>query len=265
MATEIRRSKERLYIVLNEQFSPPKEFGDRTLTFKEPSKVDEHDRNTLVTIEGIPGRGYYGEVDVYYDRLSLSDMVEPFIYRTLTTINHHNLANAISNKTGIDLSPHDVISFEIPQLEDGDTRTVEVFASPRSLQWTGSVSIVVEYGRSWLDTSIGRTSLGVLAHPNDTPKKMYGRMLGWKVDFSGALDSLKRDKRGRYTDWQTVRYITALLGWPAWNESTITDRATADVPDSNPDFERVIIQYTVSSSRIVGPIYFHYNPIQGYQ
>ncbi len=265
MSDTLSRSKERLYIVLNEQFNPPKQFANRTIKFQEPTVVDLHGRNTLVTIEGIPGRGYYGDVDVYYDRLALSDVVEPFIFRTLDSITEASLASAIANKTGVDVTAADLATIDLPALQDGESTTVTVTASSRSLQWTGSLEMTVEYGKAWLDTVIGRTSLGTLAHPNPNPRRMYGRMLGWNTDFTGALEYLKVDKRGKYTDWRKIRYLTALLGWPSWGENPITDLATSQVPDSNPAFARVVVQQHVNSSQVVGPIYFHYNPIQGYK
>lgn len=254
------RSKENLYIVLNTQFNPPRDFSDKTIKYGLPQKTNLHDRNTTVRISGVAGRGYYGDVDVYYNRLDISDVVPLFEFRSQKELNRENVVTGLRNKHEIDIEPVDFDPFTLPPLEDGEVLERLFQVSANSLQWTGKLNAVLEFGPSWLDTVIKNTDLTVQRHPNDLPTRIYGRMLGWDVDFTGVLDMLK-PVNGRYPNFLDVRKMTSALGWPLFGDYAIQDLPVSQVPLANPAFDRVIVQTTTNSSRISGPIYFHYNVI----
>lgn len=253
-------NKERLFIVLNNQFNPPKEFTVGRLEFSNPVVVDEYDRNTRVTISGIPGKGYYGEVDVYYDRLQLADYVTHFDFSSLEPLTQESVVSALAIRHSIEVDPNDFVPQVFPTLADGESLDGVLVVDPNSLQWAGSVSFHLEYGKSWLDMVVGARNLDVQRHPNPVKTKRYARMMTWNVNFSAIQAALKPTNKGEYTDWPTVQTVTRALGIPDWVKGKIVDRATADVPDANPEFQRVIIQTSVTSSLLQGPVYFHYNP-----
>lgn len=253
-------NSERMFVVLNEQFSPPKEFTEMRLKFSIPADTTEHGKNTLVTISGVPGKGYYGDVDVYYDRMDLVDYVEEFDFRSLATLDRTSIVTALANFFQLEIDPDDVVDFEPPVLADGETIAMTLTAVPSSLQWKGQVDISVSFGKAWLDMVIGRRNLNVYVIPNAANSKVNGRMSTWGADFSGVQFALKPDAKGDYTDWDTVQSVTRLLGIPDWLKGKVVDKATADVPDANPAFQRVVIQQSVVSGLLVGPLYFHYNP-----
>lgn len=253
-------NKERLFIVLNDQFLPPKEFNEKRITFTDPVAVDQYDRNTMVTVTGIPGKGYYGEVDVFYNRLQLEDYVTDFEFRSLDPLSRDSVAEALSRRYELSIDPSDFTGVEIPPLGDGESFDGELVVDPTSLQWVGSVIIRLEHGKSWLDTMVGSRNLDVHRHPNPSKTKRFAKMDLWGIDFSAIQWALKPNARGEYTDWDTVRAVCRSINIPDWTKNRVIDRATADVPDSNPAFQRVVIQDTVSSGLLQGPIYFHYNP-----
>lgn len=253
-------NKERLFIVLNDQFNPPKEFTEKRITFTDPVVTTEHDRNTMVTVSGIPGKGYYGEVDVFYDRLQLEDYVTSFNFRSIEPMTKDLVTSSLSRAYQLSIDPSDFDDLEIPPLADGESFDGILTVNARSLQWTGSVPVHLEYGKSWLDTMVGARSIDVHRHPNPSKTKRYAKMMTWHVDFSGIQRALKPNAKGEYTDWETVRAVCRGINIPDWVKGKIVDRAVADVPDANPAFQRVIIQSGVTSSYLQGPIYFHYNP-----
>lgn len=264
--TDIQRSKDRLYVVMNDQYLPPREFTDETVRFGVPVPTTEHNRNSKVTVSGIPGKGYYGDVDIYYNRLDLGLLVEPFTFRTEEPITAAMLANYVRNVSDIEFTVADIAMDTIyPELDDGAAVDVQLIANPASLQFTGAVTLHAEYGRAWLDTAIRRKSLGVLTHPNPDLNRTNGMMLGWDVDWSAVLEHiLPHPETRKFSNFQVVRRITALLGYPTFLNNTVVDRSTKQVPGSNTKFERVVVLATPNSSRIYGPLYFHYNRIQGY-
>ena len=70
------------------------------------------------------------------------------------------------------------------------------------------------------------------------------------------------DKSGNYTDWDALVQACAFMGIPSWLQRPAQDRATADVPDANPLFDRVVTQYPVYSDGMEGMLYFHYNVLE---
>ncbi len=265
-------SKERMYVVLNDTFVPPKEFNDKRLRFSTPTVVDKYDRNTMVTIYGIPGKGYYGEVDVYYNRVDVSELLYRFKFKTNIAFNKKNIVESFTNYVQEDFTLDDFSDFETVSLANGDVLDTSIDINPDSLQWIGTLALTLENGLPELETAVGRKSVGLFEHPNPEYRKRYGRMLGWNVDFTGALDIIGPFKgpddgirrRSNYTDWAAVRRLTATLGWPAWIEGNIVDLPTSQVPEANPKFERVIVQSSGTSGSMRAPIYFHYNPVAGY-
>lgn len=256
------RSTEQLHIVLNEQFLPPKEFTNDRLTWGIPAVTDLHDRNTVCTVNGIPGKGYYGDVDVYYNRLNTDQFVTQFTYRSEETITLQILVDALANVYGMDITVDDFVDHVIPELSEGESYDFTLTVDTASLQWIGSIEITLQYGKSWLDAAVGRRDLDVMTHPyTPAPPKLTARLVTWDIDFSAIRDELKPTSRGRYTQWATVKDVCDRIGIPAFLEGSVIDRATADVPDANPAFNRVVIQQSVTSGRLQGPLYFHYNSL----
>jgi len=253
-------NSDRLVLVLNEQFLPPKEFTDKRLTFGQAQVTTENERNTKLEIDGIPGKGYYGGVEVYYNRLQLSDYLTEFTFRSDQQMTKDIVINNLAARYDLDINPDDFVDFDIPVLEEGQNVIITIDVKPESIQWVGSVQCYLEYGKAWLDASVTKTALDRLKHPNPSPSKTYGRMATWGYDFSGIQTALKPTKNGDYTDWDTVQALCSVLGIPSWVKGKITDQATSAVPAANQAFQRVVIQNTVTSGLMQGPLYFHYNP-----
>lgn len=251
---------DRMYLVLNESFLPPKEFNGKRLTFGPATVTTQFDRDTVVTVTGIPGRGYYGDVDLYYNRMDLTAEVGSFSFRSTEQHTRETVAQALARRYQLDIDPDDFEPFTVPVLEEGQSTDITLTVKADSIQWKGSIPVHLEYGQSWLDDMVGKTTLDAFSHPNST-NRQSARLFTWGVDFSGIQAALKPQLNGDYTDWNAVATLSALLGIPAWVRGKVVDRATVDVPDSNPRFERVVIQQSVTSGVMVGPLYFHYNPV----
>lgn len=251
---------ERIFVVLNDTFTPPREFNKTRLILAPPVVVDEHNRNTMVTISGIPGRGYYGQVDVYFDRMDIADYVPLFEFRSPDVLTRQSVVEAMAIRYQIDIDPSDFDPFDIPVLGDGESLDMTINIAATSLQWTGSVELHLEYGKSWLDMVIGNRALDIYTIPNAVNNRKNGRMMTWGVDFSGLQFAIKPTLNGDYTDWAIIQQVARSLGIPDWIKGKLVDQATADVPDANQSFQRVVIQSTVVSGQLAGPLYFHYNP-----
>jgi len=253
-------NSERMIIVLNDQFLPPKEFTDKRLVFGDAQVTTDNDRNTKVDIDGIPGKGYYGGVTVYYNRLNIQDLISEFTYRSDQQMTKEIVITNLANRYGIEIDPDDFEDFEIPTLEEGQNVILTLTIKPTSVQWTGSIQAYLEYGKAWLDAEVTRTTLDRLKHPNPSTTRSYARLATWGYDFSGIQLALKPTAQGNYTDWNTVSALCQALGIAQFTANKIVDKPTSQVPDANPLFQRVVIQSTVYGGLLQGPLYFHYNP-----
>lgn len=256
-------SADKIRQLLNDTNLPPKEFTERNLRMDLPVTDIGEGYNTRLGLEGIPGRGYYGTDDVFYRRIDLSTINRQTPVRTTTPLTPQVVLDLFNSVTALFLTLDDVEPFSPPQLTDGQSGQVTIVAVENSLGFTGSAVIPLEYGRSWLDSMVGVRTLPVLTHP--VPRVDYrksARMVTWSKDFTCLRDALLPDKKSQYSDWGVLVAACLEMGIPSWVQAGVGDYATSAVPDSNPLFDRVVIQRNVLSNQMVGDLYFHYNILE---
>lgn len=255
-------SAEKLRQLLNDQQLPPKLFTERNLIMRIPEADAGAEWNTRLELEGIPGRGYIGTDEVFYKRIPLNLVERVTPLRSVEPLTPQLVLDLFNASTGCWLVLDDLEEFTPPALEDGDSGSVTITAKSTSLGFTGSANINLEYGRSWLDSVVYSRTLPVMKHPIlQVDYRKSARMLTWSKDFTSLRDSLLPVKN-RYADWLIFSAACAEMGIPAWNEAGITDYPTSAIPDSNPLFQRVVIQRNVVSGGMLGDLYFHYNILE---
>lgn len=249
--------------IFNDTYLPPKDFSNLRLRYYNLTPTTDYDRNTKVVVEGIPSKGYYGNVIQYYNRLDISQVFPSITVHSLDPVDMSKLFPIILKKSGCDLSIGDFIDFGTITLTDGQSTTFGLTVADTSLQWTGAISITILYGASWLDTEIltNEISLTTLVHPSGSDALYYGKMLTWGYDFSFAYRWLKPNSRWYMTDFASVLSLALRLGLPEFTNNQVQDLPTSQVTGSNQAFQRVVLLSNTGNSQIVGPLYFHYNPI----
>lgn len=256
-------SADKLRQLLNDTNLPPKEFTERNLRMDLPVADAGEGYNTRLGLEGIPGRGYYGTDDVFYRRIDLSTINRQTPVRTTTPLTDQVVLDLFNSVTALFLTLDDVEPFTPPTLNDGESGEVTIVAKDTSLGFIGSAVIPLEYGRSWLDSMVGVRTLPVLNHPVvRLDYRRSARMLTWSKDFTSLRDSLLPDKKSQYSNWSVLVAACLDMGIPSWVQAGVGDYATSAVPDSNPLFDRVVIQRNVTSANMVGDLYFHYNILE---
>lgn len=256
-------SADKLRRLLNDTNLPPKEFTEVNLRMDPPVTDVGDGYNTRLGLEGIPGRGYYGTDEVFYRRIDLATINRQTPIRSAVPLTPQVVIDLFNAVTGLFLTPDDVEPFIAPELSEGGSAVVTIVALPTSLGFTGSADIPLEYGRSWLDSVVGVRTLPVLKHPIDRlDYRLSARMLTWSKDFTSLRDSLLPDKTGKYSNWAVLNAACLEMGIPSWGQSTVVDYATSEISDSNPSFDRVVIQRNVYSASMLGDLYFHYNILE---
>lgn len=248
---------------INNLNQPPKDLTSVNVTFAPPAIDVAGDHNTRLTVTGNPGRGYYGSVDVFYNRAVLSESAPDAHLRSIQPFTKPLIISLLNNLYGLALSLEDLMDFTPPVLNLNEQATLTLTADPASLGWTGSMDVTFLYGRTHLSEIITVSILNTLTHPVDTRVgKQSLRMDTWGRDFTCLRDAIK-PVAGTYTDFTTVQKACTYLGIALWEPGTIADHATSEIPDSNPLFDRVVIQSIAPSALGLGMVYLHYNLLDG--
>lgn len=259
---KIVSAKQRILDLLNELNLPPKALTAINVKFGQPEVLpDEGLVNTKVTISAVPGRGYSGSVDITYRRLAIGEILQAPTLRSLDPFTEDLVLASINNAFGLFLTVDDMQPFDIPEIPAGESQVLQLRAKEGSLGWLGGVDITLEHAKPTLDLVVGIRTLPIFRHFAEPSKGLNARMVTWGTDFSSLQAAIKLNYKGEYTDWDALQDACARVGIPGWTQGTAVDKATSEVPDSNPAFQRVVIQQLAVSAGMSGPIYLHYNPL----
>lgn len=228
--------------------------------------VGQGSRNTAVGMKGIDFKGYTGETEVYYRRGDLTGLfagLDPELRAREFTV--ESVLGHINSRYGLQLELRDLQPVTVPSFEGDPLETIK-YAEYRvidgSYRWLGTVTIQLTYGNPLLTTVVFVQLLPILKHPDDLDLlngRLSGRMQTWGYDFTGWKDRLNIDPvSGEWADFADVQDVGREAGIPYWYNSPVVDLPTTAVPESNPDFERVMVQH-VTLGAVKGPLYFHYD------
>lgn len=252
-------SEQTLLDLVNLENSPAKLLSLVNVQLALPELTGDGVRDTSVVISGVPGRGYRGSVTVTYARIPL-DLVAPSAsLRSTQQFTPTMVVSMLNSMYKLALTVDDLEPFEVPPLELGVPQNLSVVAKEGSKGFTGQIDVEFLFGRTLLESVVGVRILPVQKHPIALAGRQCARMLTWDVDFTSVRDAIKLNNLNTYTDWATVLTVCAYFNIPGWAQGYVTDMPTSSVPDSNPEFDRVVIQRNVSSPEMAGDVYLHYN------
>lgn len=105
-------------------------------------------RNTQITLVGKPGKGFAGEITVYYDRLNLASLFKSgpnmvSIPRSAQT--HAEALPAFNELNGLNLTASDITSPNVALMKYATPETVTLTAHANSLCYTGSCKMTYVY------------------------------------------------------------------------------------------------------------------------
>lgn len=251
--------------LVNNANQPIKPVSRRNVFFGEPLRYLSQDPrlNTRITLIPLYGKGFTQSVDLYYLRLDVSAVLRNVSVASQNTFTQQTLLDAINQQTGEDLRLEDLVPFTIPTLGNGEQAEIELSARPQNLKYINTGKVTVIRGRQFLDVVIKKRDLDAKSHPYPTwGERRSARLVTWGLDFTFVKDAIKPTNNGSFSDWAKVVEACSLLGVPVWrNTGGVFDMPTTHVPDSNPAFERVVIQRAAQSSAMQGDVYLHYNTL----
>ena len=251
---------ETLLGLLNKANVPPKEFTTTNLRVGVPVEDAGAAGGTKIMVEGIPGFGYYNEVEVEYRRVPLTEYLgEDAVVRSITPLTKDALMVQLNAVYDLELTLDDLEDFEIPPVGLNESATITLTAKNASIGFKGIQGITYTYGRPLLEQVITNRDLAQLRFVIPDSAYKSALHMTWGKDWTSVRDAIKPNKDRLYSDWDALQAACQFFGIPAWVQGHITDTPTSGDPLANPAFDRVVIQRTVSSSGMIGDLYFHYN------
>lgn len=275
MATTLTPSGEKLIVLLNETFSPPTIFSNTRLTFGTPTDAPEDatDYDTIVSSSAIPGMGYYGDAEIHYTRVPLANLGDVTL-ASLTAFTPATLVAALNAECDAFLDVTDFETFTVPDVSEGSSAPLTLTAASTSIGWKGSITLTVLHDKPQLSSVISVKTLNAIASPNPTNGYVNGKAFLFNVDFTSYRDAIKPTLQPMFplpapggwgfADYASLADICARLGLPGFPppqyNAQVADVATSQVPDSNQNFDRVVVYGFVPGGALYpGPLYFHYN------
>jgi hypothetical protein len=269
-------SGEQLVILLNETFVPPTVFTDINLVFGTPTDAPDGatDYDTVVIATGQPGRGYYGTAEIHYTRVPLSNLEGLLTLYSETGFTLQSICDGLNNEFATFLDPTDFQSVTIPNIPVGGSGQITLVAADSSLGWKGQFDLPLTYGKPQLKGAIASNKLAVLSDGLST--WLDGRLFLWNFDFTSLRDAIKPKYYpinqyigySGFTDFATLSSVCLKLGIPGfpnpgWVNTGVSDYSTAQIADSNKNFDRVVIYSPVWGGRFYrSSLYFHYNVLE---
>lgn len=265
-------ARDKILRLVNEQNDLYHVVSHTTVTMGMPVPVTDsevaglEDRNTAVRLTGIRNSGYRGHTDVYYKRHNLNelfvDITPEFRSRDFT---RESLLDKVNVRYGLSLELTDLNEYAVPVFTDADLETthrVELVVRDESYGWIGTVSVDMLYGNPLLTTVVSIQLLPILTHPDslvELEDRQSGTVATHGFDFTAWQDDLQIDARtGHWATFARVQEIGKLAGLTYWHNGPVVDLPTHAVPEANPAFERVMVQY-ITGGNVLGPLYFHYD------
>jgi hypothetical protein len=284
-------SKQKLILLLNDTFNPPKIFSDQRISFGAPQAVDGQDTyDTEVQANAIPGMGYYGSALVRYTRVDLS--VHPVLQ--LSSLDQFTLDAICTQFNGLNgswLTANDLLPPTIPTVAQDESAPLVLEAAPNSLGYKGTITVTLQHAAPQLASYVhNRVLMAQLGLSFDDYGHATGRDWYWNIDFTSMRDALVlkpvyqtfRSAQGTYqaqiyttiTDVQAIYTVLRKLGYPVFGAPGIryakgysyyqsaSDQPTSAVADSNKNFDRVVIIGEGDGANPRSPVYLHYNILE---
>lgn len=254
-------SSNEVYRVMNTQYQPALSFSTDNTTLSASNQPTNLSYNSQLQVVGKPGHGYYGSVQLDYNRLDLATFPDDIVIGLNGAYTTQDVLTELNLRFNTFVGVEDIEAIPSGSFSSGDPDVPAVLtAVPASLGWIGEQLITLRYKNPSLNKVVTATTLPVLTFADYLTPKPEGWVLSGQLDFSAHYNDLKLDAgTGSYTNPSAVQALVTALGWPAFILGQIRDVAVSEAgPHANPAFARVIIQDVVVSDGMVGPLMFHY-------
>lgn len=143
---DIMTTKDQLIALINDANIPRFPFAPSDITFGTPIADATSIHNTRIPVSAIPGSGYTGSVDVFYNRIALTDTAISAGLMSEDPITTEAIVAQMNRHPAVVLTEGDMLPFTVPALQIGDIVTVQLQAHDDSLGWMGTAEVPLLFG-----------------------------------------------------------------------------------------------------------------------
>lgn len=148
--------------------------------------------NTAITLSSNkPAAPYIGEVEIFYNRLSLADLdtlANIYIYADQASTTY-DIIEPLNTRYGLSLSQDDLE--DLPVEDNGNYVIATLRAKSTSLGWLDEVQIPVALGDLLLENHLTQTTLEGLKYPTEDTSRPYAYFYSYWRDFSDYYEQLE--------------------------------------------------------------------------
>lgn len=163
-----------------------------TYSAPSPSTAGGGTTNTKLTITAIvPDSPYQGPVDIYYQRLSLADLVGwlPSVIRCNALTTTLDFIHYLNSTFGLNFEDTDVVNAPLSGLTDG-AGAVTLQAQTNSMGWIGSGTFQIVKGNYKLEDFVTVTAFPGLMYPVRDETRPFAETYSYWRDFTDYHDQL---------------------------------------------------------------------------
>lgn len=231
-------------------------------------------RNTSARIRGVQGSGFTGSVVVYYNRIDLTKVILPNVFRLnrngFQITNYaarliHDILDQLYVETGVRLRPYDVINYAIDYPSQANKLATQgLVCQATSPGYTGTVQLYIDRGKPTLENQITIRELSQCTHADAVAVEQNKQSAGlatWGIDFTEHR-SIVEGGIWNETQWNALRGILDSMGIPDYPRplsNQVQTQNTANVTLANKNFDRVTVHTGITADGIQGVAYYHYN------
>jgi hypothetical protein len=255
--------EDELYALINDAVVVPYALSARNSVLGEVTGVP----TPTMTITGITGKGFTGEGTVIYDKMRIDELItDDLVVRSRTTLSNEAFIALVNATFSLYMTVDDLESFVLPEYSQDTEFNITLTAKGESLGWYGTAVVRFAYGTPLLSSAVYNRILSVMKHPAGFTNisSRSGRAITYNLDltvFRDELTSIASNQR-----WVSLtklnQYLMSQFGLSINNNVGVVVRSTAEVAGSNPDYDYVIV-YNGSVSGGYGPLYLHWNDLEG--
>lgn len=269
------RGKDVIIGLLNEAVEFPSALTSDDVYISPPKAVSGPNPTMVeVKVIGLPTGPWEGMIPVQYQRMDLTSAFGDIRPRLEGASNGslHALLPMLSEKLGIQLYPEDILETDYSYIDPDEEVNLQLKADPTSLSYVGEGVITFTRRRYLLSNLVKAPTLDVVRHPGDSNTgRQQVNLKTFATDFTPYYASIRRHKYYNLPADPTAQrnVMSTLFGWSNWPygwDWQLFDYATSERPESNPDYDRVMIQSIKGSENgrtYEGTAYFHYNVVTG--
>jgi hypothetical protein len=238
--------------------------------------------NTYLILYGLYGKGYFGSVQISYQRYLLSRMfrgLTPLVIANPSPTKHSDLLPLLNDLYGLGWEASDIVDQAIPA--GTESAIVTITMKPTNWAWIGSLTVRFAKTLPYISDELTNSEIDAINPGMSYQTKPLADYLAYGYDWTGiaatltdagagATKPLTQAQFDQITTVTTTRYTMASAGSTAIDQVSLANavwggvvRADSDPAFNSTDYTYVNTLILDAASNYAGRLIFHFNTPTG--